>query len=519
VGVVRTGALVALGLALACTEFPNEPTKTVTVRPSSASWTKEWFVRDSDILAVDVRLPDSTQVAGLSVEWESEQPAIVEVMELPPGTGSPRQDSLTIQLKAKATAHARGRALITVTIRGGGAFEPILFKDTVTVMERWTAVSAGGAMSCGVTIDGNAFCWGQGRLGDGSDLGDSIPVAVLGQITFSAISAGAGHMCGLSGAGIARCWGENRYGSIGNNTQFDQLTPVETLLGQTFKSISAGARYTCGVAQTSTAYCWGFDRANQLGDFAPPAQRPVPDPVLNNCDPLGSRCALTPVPVRSTIDPAQGIPFLKVSAGSGLYTCGLKPDSTAVCWGLVPLLVTGDFFNPPPPCSAGSACFLPVSGGHHFASIATGSEHTCAIEALGGIYCWGKNSVGELGRTGPADTLPRQVIGRLYQQVSTGQQFTCGIATDSIAYCWGRGEFGQLGSGTLPSSTPMRVGSEIKFVQLSAGANHACGVTPKGAAYCWGRNDAGQLGLGETRGPDLCGATPCSQSPIRVRDP
>src|SRR6185436_14718163 len=112
----------ALLLALGCTEFPNEPTKTVTVRPASASWTDEWFVRDTRTLTIEVKLRDATPVTGLNVSWQSDNPAVLEVTELPPN-GSASRDSLTVQLQAKATAQARGRARVTVLIEGNGAFE------------------------------------------------------------------------------------------------------------------------------------------------------------------------------------------------------------------------------------------------------------------------------------------------------------------------------------------------------------------------------------------------------------
>ncbi len=67
---MRKRALIALVVGIACTEFPNEPQKSATVSLGTG-WTREWFVRDSDILSIVVTLPDSTSIVGLNARSRS----------------------------------------------------------------------------------------------------------------------------------------------------------------------------------------------------------------------------------------------------------------------------------------------------------------------------------------------------------------------------------------------------------------------------------------------------------------
>jgi Regulator of Chromosome Condensation (RCC1) repeat protein/regulator of chromosome condensation (RCC1) repeat-containing protein len=509
---------VLLALAqVACTEFPNEPVKTATLQP--VGWAAV-SVTDVDTISVQALLSGGTTlVTGLRVTWQSSNSAVLRVVQVQAPVGGSLEDTLAAQLRAEVTGMSGGVDTVSVLIEGGGAFEPVQVQDTIRVLQKWVEVSAGYDHSCGVTVDQKAFCWGAGRLGDGSDIGNSTPSLVLGQLTFKTVSSGLGHTCGLAkGPGIAYCWGENQYGGVGNNTQIDQLIPVPVSAGFTFKSVMAGLRYACGLSQSSVAYCWGFDRLQQLGDFAPPAQRPVPDPILSNCDGINSRCALTPVPVRTTIDPAQAVKFSEVAPGLGWFTCGILADSTAACWGLIPLVTSGDFFNPPS-CS-GSACLVAVPSGYHFSSLSVGQEHACGLTGSRRLYCWGMNSFGELGTGMGSDTLPRLVSGGVtYLQVSAGVSSSCAVATDFTVWCWGSGAVGQLGSGSGSSPTPVPVNGALKFAQVSVGSEHACGVTLEGRAYCWGRADQGQLGNGSISGSQQCGGVACSTAPVLVREP
>jgi len=139
----------------------------------------------------------------------------------------------------------------------------------------FSSLSVGFEHSCGVTTSGAAYCWGNnatGELGDPSlprtneGSRSLVPVAVTGGLTFSAVSGGGFHTCGVTISGAAYCWGENSKGQLGTGLTDWSLVPVPVTGGLTFSSVIAGERVTCGLAASGAAYCWGWNEYGQLGN-------------------------------------------------------------------------------------------------------------------------------------------------------------------------------------------------------------------------------------------------------------
>jgi hypothetical protein len=152
---------------------------------------------------------------------------------------------------------------------------------------------------------------------------------------------------------------------------------------------------------------------------------------------------------------------------------------------------------------------VPVSGAYRFVEVSVGEEFACGVTRASGAsgpgVCWGDNTAGQLGKGTTSltsdDSVPRPIVGGLtLTSIASGAWHACAISIDDSVYCWGRNTNGQLGIGsTDDTSVPSRVAipGGVKVRDVSAGSESTCAVTDD-SAYCWGRGYPGQLGDGST---------------------
>jgi alpha-tubulin suppressor-like RCC1 family protein len=130
-------------------------------------------------------------------------------------------------------------------------------------------VDAGRDVTCGVTTEDRAFCWGDGRygqLGNGKTYLSFWPRAAAGSLSFRRVTAGGYHVCGETTTGRAYCWGSNIGGGLGTGTLDNSTKPVAVAGGLRFGQLSAGRTHTCGKTTAATGYCWGENFWGTLGD-------------------------------------------------------------------------------------------------------------------------------------------------------------------------------------------------------------------------------------------------------------
>lgn len=132
-------------------------------------------------------------------------------------------------------------------------------------------IDAGWDTTCGVTMEGDAYCGGDnvsGEIGDGTTDPADAPVLVAGAHDWAVVRANFEHTCGLTTAGAAYCWGVEQNGRLGNGAASTgtQPDPVPVAGGHTFTSLGVGFFHTCALTDDGAAYCWGYGGGGSLGN-------------------------------------------------------------------------------------------------------------------------------------------------------------------------------------------------------------------------------------------------------------
>lgn len=165
-------------------------------------------------------------------------------------------------------------------------------------------------------------------------------------------------------------------------------------------------------------------------------------------------------------------------------------------------------------------------------SIALGSDHTCAVTAVGVVRCWGAGDRGKLGLGSAADvghepgepaSAPDVDTGDVVDRVALGTAFSCALRMGGDVVCWGYRANGRLGDGLDQSAEDIgddrgEIAAELGpvsipglVVDFAVGGSHACALPDSGQVYCWGTGMGGRLGyanvmdVGVTNNPSSVG--------------
>jgi alpha-tubulin suppressor-like RCC1 family protein len=307
------------------------------------------------------------------------------------------------------------------------------------------------------------------------------------------VTGGGFHTCARTTTGAVSCWGKGEFGATGHVTYEDVSVPTP-VIGYTPNgptagvgtAVSAGGHHTCALSLVLGAQCWGLNSSGQLGNGT-------------------TDTSASPQDVAGL---ASGV--VAITAGVA-HSCALVTGGGVKCWGENGGGQLGDG------TTTGRSVPGDVTGlASGVAGISAGDRHTCVLTTGGGVKCWGKNDVGQLGDGTTTDRFtPGDVPGLTsgIVAIAAGWKHTCAITTGGGAKCWGDNVGDQLGIGSaINTYTPLDVtGLTSGVAAISAGQLHTCAVTTSGGVKCWGFNIWGQLGdgtFGTRRTPtDVSGLT------------
>ena len=365
---------------------------------------------------------------------------------------------------------------------GNGTFDDETLPTAVSGLGSGVSqVTMGESHTCAIATI--VLCWGDptnGLVGNGqykSSPPAPVPTPVFGLIPpptggvgASQIGAGFHHTCAVLGAGQVKCWGNGADGALGDGTTENQAIPALVVglpeSGTFIDGISEGAGTGCAINSVLTLKCWGVETGD--GDIS------EHDSAVGNL---------------------QG---QVVASSNWAGGCSITVTDTLNCWGEDLFGELGNGTENPTPSSNPT----PVPGLTNVVQVSYGGPHVCALVKSGTVYCWGLNDHGDDGdgTTSQRDS-PVVVVGLPADatQVSAGDDYTCALLKTQQVWCWGLNSVGQLGNNsTSDSSTPVRVKGVAGAIQITTGDAAGCVLVSTGAVQCWGSNAFGQLGNGTT---------------------
>ena len=154
---------------------------------------------------------------------------------------------------------------------------------------------------------------------------------------------------------------------------------------------------------------------------------------------------------------------------------------------------------------AGQGAFLtaPVRlnlPGLKFASVASGSRHSLAVDETGKVWAWGDNSSGQLGlghtRPTASPTAVTGLPGRAVQVVA-GEQHSAALMAGGETWVWGANQQGQTGNGTIDAfavfAKPVRLSGLGRVLGLASGDNFMLALAEDVTQNAVGKRDKGAI--------------------------
>jgi len=168
-------------------------------------------------------------------------------------------------------------------------------------------------------------------------------------------------------------------------------------------------------------------------------------------------------------------------------------------------------------------------------TLCVNNRRVCAVQADGGLKCWGLNNYGQGGQA-HANWMPSatSVIGingssdaTTAVGVTCGSLHTCALMKTGAAKCWGYGSYRQIGNGKTVQKTFINdtfvlsidgTTDAARAVSLGAGDTHTCAAMLDGTVKCWGSNIKAELTPAYTGPKDPTSVIGIANSPEAAPD-
>lgn len=309
------------------------------------------------------------------------------------------------------------------------------------------SITAGENHACALLKTGRAVCWGDntfGQSGNPSLQGLMLKTIMENERTpkpfqgIQEIAAGGNSTCLVAKdfRGVY-CFGE-RYGAKKKHNWLPEPVELAGSIGNLsqVKQIGVGREFGCALGKSSQVYCWGRNDLNQLG-----SQNNMP--------------GVTKATQVQISFPIQG-PLNKVEqlTVGEYHACGLHRDEqTLFCWGdnRYGQLGNTSLRGLPEQVALGSNN-LTLKG---VRKAVAGVDRTCIISSRDEVFCWGNGEDGILGSEKVSSPYPVRALdekGEMLDStldISLGYDHSCTLDAEKKLYCFGRNSSGQMGSSLV----------------------------------------------------------------------
>jgi alpha-tubulin suppressor-like RCC1 family protein len=387
----------------------------------------------------------------------------------------------TITGAPTAAAIAYGQTLAFSTLSGGGA--------SVTGSFAWTAPStlpSAGTASLDVTF-----------TPDDITNYNTVRTSVSVTVNAALVSSGFSHTLYLeAGAATVTAWGMNTDGRLGvgdTNSPVNWARAVQGIPADVeVEDLAAGGTHSLILAG-GQVYAAGSDRFGQLGQGA-----------VNGANKTSFTSVAIPSNTPVAVS-AGGNHSLIVMADGKVFACG---DNTY-----------GQLAQPATTASSGTLVEVNFPGlSTKIVSVAAGADHNLAVDENGGVWVWGRNNYGQLGKGTRTATerIPSNLAGVTARSVAAGFSHSLILETSGTVRSFGRNNCGQTGQSATSNMVlvPTLISGLSGIRLISAGTDSSFAIDGVGQLRGWGYNAYGELLLGyasPSSSPSLYVPTP---SPI-----
>lgn len=354
-----------------------------------------------------------------------------------------------------------------------------------TTLGEWKQVTNSGHSICAIDTNDRLWCWGRNH-GQASNSRNKIYNSiekVHENSRWRSISGRSESVCGTKFDGSYWCWGQNRrtyysYSFLGLQSTTGLLDEPMLGVGSDWQEFQPGYVHSCALKTDGSLWVVGNAYNGRLGIV--PADN------------------ATGISTPEIIAPATNQSWAKVNCLQ--HSCALQTNGRLACWGPNTYGQIGN--DSTTVVAIPTTITIPNTANiSNWKDFSIGSNHTCAIDYLDQLWCWGSNHRGQLGHSNSSTSIIPTLVATINNQwrtISAGVEHSCGIKTDGSLWCWGSNREGQLGLNSQSDrEAPSRVGSDNDWKSVHLGGDFSetsCAMKEDASLYCWGSNRFGQHG-------------------------